>query len=54
MTNQQHKELVELLEDTLEYFCDQNIVSGEEAWLTVQNLAVVKQQINKGRLWNLE
>ena len=44
MTNQQQRELFELLEDTLEYFCDENIVSGEEAWLVVESIAVFKQQ----------
>ena len=32
----------ELLEDTIEYYCDQNIISGELAWILVQTLATAK------------
>ena len=35
-------ELRELLEDTVEYFCDQNMISGELTWLVVQTLAEAK------------
>ena len=48
LTNEQHVELVELIEDMVEHFCDENTVSGQAAWLTVQNLAAVKQQLLKG------
>lgn len=36
-------ELKELLEDTIEYFCDSNIVSGQLAWTVAECLAVAKQ-----------
>ena len=32
-------ELRELIEDTVEYFCDDNMVSGELAWIMVQAAA---------------
>ena len=35
-------ELKEVLEDTLEYFCDENMVSGELAWTMVEALAEAK------------
>ena len=39
----QVRELRELLEDTLEYYCDENMVSGEVAWKIVECMAVAKQ-----------
>lgn len=36
-------ELTELLEDTIEYFCDKEIISGQLAWTIVECLAVAKQ-----------
>ena len=41
-------ELRELLEDTIEYFCDQHMVSGELAWTIAECLAVAKQAEIKG------
>ena len=38
----QVQELRELLEDTLEYYCDENMVSGEVAWTVVECMAVAK------------
>ena len=35
-------ELKEVIEDTVEYFCDQEMVSGELTWLMVQTLAEAK------------
>lgn len=34
--------MMELLEDTIEYFCDENMVSGETAWTMVASLADAK------------
>ncbi len=34
--------MMELLEDTIEYFCDENMVSGESAWTMVASLADAK------------
>jgi len=39
---QQLIEMLEIMEDTVEYFCDQNTVSGETAWTMVASLAEVK------------
>jgi hypothetical protein len=35
-------ELRELIEDTVEHFCDENMVSGELTWIMVQCLAEAK------------
>tara|TARA_B100001996_G_scaffold372651_1_gene349258 strand:- start:602 stop:766 length:165 start_codon:yes stop_codon:yes gene_type:complete len=42
---QQLVELMEIMEDTVEYFCDQNIVSGEQAWTMVASLADAKLNV---------
>jgi len=41
-------ELRELIEDTVEYFCDQNMVSGELAYTVVECIAVAKQAQMQG------
>jgi hypothetical protein len=42
-----NEKLMELVEDTIEYFCDQEIVSGQTAWTAVSALAEAKlAQIN--------
>ena len=41
-------ELRELIEDSMEYFCDSNMVSGEVAWTMVECLAVAKVAQMKG------
>ncbi|ADD95073.1 hypothetical protein [uncultured phage MedDCM-OCT-S04-C348] len=48
------EELIELVEDTIEYFCDQEIVSGQTAWTAVSALAEAKlAQINHEKKINL-
>ena len=42
------QELRELLEDTIEYFCDNELVSGELAWTITECLALAKQAEIKG------
>ena len=39
----QLQDLTELVEDTIEYYCDQNMASGQLAWAVVECLAVAKQ-----------
>ena len=38
-------ELKEILEDTIEYFCDEHMVSGEIAWTMVASLADAKLNV---------
>lgn len=37
------QELTEIIEDTVEYACDQWMLSGEKAWAVLECLAVAKQ-----------
>ena len=49
-------ELTELIEDTIEYFCDKEKVSGELAWVIIESLARTKLAEMKGELtpaWEL-
>ena len=41
-------ELRELVEDTIEYFCDNERVSGELAWTMVECLAIASKLSSKG------
>ena len=43
-------ELTEVIEDTIEYFCDKEHKSGELAWTIVQALATAKIAELKGTL----
>ena len=43
-------EIRELIEDTMEYFCDDKMMSGEMAWTIVQCLATAKVAQLKGEL----
>ena len=35
-------ELTEVIEDTVEYYCDQNTLSGQFVWTAVESLATAK------------
>ena len=43
VTREQLQELTEVIEDTVEYACDQYTMSGEKAWAITECLAVAKQ-----------
>ena len=43
-----HKEIRECIEDTVEYLCDDNMLSGELVWLVVETLAQAKLAQLKG------
>ena len=43
ISREKAQELRELLEDTIEYYCDENMVSGQLAWTVAECLAVAKQ-----------
>ena len=42
ISKDQLNELTEIVEDTIEYFCDHEQVSGELAWTCLEALAVSK------------
>ena len=46
----QAQEIKEIIEDTVEYFCDQEIVSGELVWRVVEVLALAKQAELRGEV----
>ena len=48
LSRDQLNELTELIEDTVEYFCDQNTLSGELAWTVVESLGTAKLAEMKG------
>ena len=43
-----HDQLVDLVEDSVEYFCNEYMVSGEMAYLIVETLAEAKLAQFKG------
>ena len=45
LRQQQLVELKEILEDTIQYFCDENMVSGETAWNMVGALRDAKLKV---------
>ena len=50
ISHEQLIELTEVVEDTIEYFCDKEQVSGELVWTVLECLAVAKQAELKGEL----
>ena len=44
------QEITEVIEDTIEYACDQHCVSGEKVWAIVECLAIAKQAELQGEL----
>ena len=50
ITQKALQELTEVIEDTVEYACDQHMLSGECAWTVVQCLAVTKLHELEGLL----
>ena len=43
-------ELKEIIEDSVEFFCDSNMISGEVSWTIVECLAVAKVAQMKGEV----
>ena len=50
ISREQSSEIQEVIEDTVQYFCDQHVVSGELAWTLVQCQATAKIAEIKGEL----
>ena len=50
ITREALTELTEVLEDTVEYYCDQQTVSGELVWTVVESLATAKLAELRGEL----
>jgi len=50
ITKEQLQELREIVEDSVEYYCDQQMVSGELAWTVLECLSTAKLAEMKGLL----
>jgi len=50
ISHEQLDELTGVIEDTIEYFCDQEQVSGELAWTCLECLATAKLAEMRGEL----
>ena len=50
LTKEQAQELKEVIEDSVEYFCDNELLSGELAWKVVEALSVAKQAEFRGEV----
>ena len=50
LSNETHSDIVETLEDTVQYLCDEFMVSGECVWTVIECLALAKQEQLKGNL----
>ena len=42
ITEAKHQQLIELIEDTVEYYCDENMVSGELVYTVLECYSIAK------------
>ena len=42
LTRTQLQEITALFEDTAEYYCDENVISGQKLWTVLECLATAK------------
>ena len=45
-----HQNLTELLEDSIQFFCNEYMISGELAWLVTETFATAKLEQFKGNI----
>lgn len=50
MTREQLTELTSLFEDTAEFYCDDNLISGQKLWTVLECLATAKLAELNGEL----
>jgi hypothetical protein len=43
LSREQHDELIAVLDDTIQYACDEWMISGETAWKIIECYATAKQ-----------
>lgn len=54
ITRENHQELKEIIEDSVEFFCDEFMVSGELTWIIVETLAHAKIAQLRGEVkWDI-
>ena len=42
LTSEKHQQLIELIDDTVEYYCDENLVSGELVYTVLECYSIAK------------
>ena len=50
ITTEQNQQLIELFEDTVAYFCNENMLSGELVYTLLECYAIAKQEQLRGEL----
>ena len=50
LDNESHQNLIELMEDSVEFYCNEYKISGELTWLVIQSLATAKLEMFKGNV----
>jgi len=50
ITVEEHNELIELIDDTISYFCQENMVSGETAYKVLECYSYAKQMQFAGEI----
>ena len=50
ITSEKHQQLIELIEDTVEYYCDENMVSGELAYTVLECYSIAKLAQMRGEI----
>jgi hypothetical protein len=50
ITEAKHQQLIEMIEDTVEYFCDENMVSGEVAYTILECYSIAKLAQMRGEI----
>ena len=50
ITTEKHQQLIELIEDTMKYFCDEHMVSGEVAYTILECYSVAKLAQMRGEI----
>ena len=50
ITTEKHQQLIELIEDTVEYYCDENMVSGELVYTVLECYSIAKLAQMRGEV----
>tara|TARA_Y100000004_G_C8900716_1_gene406265 strand:+ start:1016 stop:1177 length:162 start_codon:yes stop_codon:yes gene_type:complete len=50
ITSEKHQQLIELIEDTVEYYCDENMVSGELVYTVLECYSIAKLAQMRGEV----
>ena len=50
ITTEKHQQLIELIQDSVEFFCDENMVSGEVAYAILECYSVAKLAQMRGEI----